>query len=307
MPNKDNAAESEVQEVLSRTSDEARQIDEIANIRNYLRPKEGSDVYSSVQEYIDGKTDIDATIEIITKPVDEKVVETTNWEEEVDWWDIWYSILHSARRIPFRNYEGHMKLVKLVKAYKEHPEPVHEGEQGIYERLLYLGIASRETLNNEPGSMAGYTKPEVHAFTNLHYFFALLTKEDVREYWIYCIWAMRDALEDRLEDDKPEYRKDIPGTAVQKYDAFIPAAAVWALVLGQTLYEREEDRTPTDRNQGNPARGGYYWKGKAEFSKARWGLWKKRFGEVSEMVELSEETRQIAKEAVERMEECERA
>ncbi|KAF2659434.1 hypothetical protein K491DRAFT_195380 [Lophiostoma macrostomum CBS 122681] len=307
MPDKNDAAEREIQEVLSHTPDEAQQIDQIAKIRNYLRPKDTSNVYPLVQEYINEKANLDVVIEKITKPIDDEVAKTGNWEEEVDWWDFWYSVLHSARRISFRTDEGHKKLVDLVKAYKEHPEPTHQGEQGIYERLLYLGIASREFLDNAPGLMAGYTTPELHAFTNLHCLFAHLTREGVREYWIYCIWAMRDALEDQLEDDKPEYRKDISGTAIQKYNAFVPAAAVWVLVLGKALYEREEDRTPTDSNQGNPARGGYYWKGKAEFSKARWELWKQRFGRICEMKELSEETRQIAKETVARMEESENA
>jgi hypothetical protein len=307
MSNKDRAAAAErkVQEVLARTPDEAQQIDEIAKIRNYTRPKEGSEIYVLIQEYIDGKVDVDVTIEKITRPLDEKLVKTTNWEEEVELSDMWNGVLHSARRIPFRNNEGHMKLVDLVKAYKEHPEPAHEGEQGIYEKLLYLGISSRETMNGFPGGAAGYTKPEIHAYTNLHYFFALFTREGVREYWIYCIWAMRDALEDNLDDDRQTRHK--PVTAAQKYDAFVPAAAVWVLVLGKALYEREEDMTPTNRNQGNPARGGEYWKGKPEFSKARWALWKDRFSKVGGMTELSDETRQIAKEAVECMEESQKA
>jgi hypothetical protein len=48
------------------------------------------------------------------------------------------------------------------------------------------------------------------------------------------------------------------------------------------------------------------WTGKPEFSKKRWALWKKRFGEVSELEELSEEVRAIAKEAAEAMERIER-
>ena len=62
----------------------------------------------------------------------------------------------------------------------------------------------------------------------------------------------------------------------------------------------------TDRTyRGDPVRGGEFWKGKPEFSKARWALWKRRFDQVSEMKELSEETRQIAREAVTKMIECE--
>ena len=238
--------EREIQEMISRTPDEAQQIDEMARIRSISRPGawEPSFAHPIVQEYLEGKAEVGETVEKITRRFDAAMIKSGgNWEgDEVN--DLWLSVIHSARRIPFRNVEGHEQLIELIAAYKKHPMPIPEGYQGVYSELMYLGINSREALDS-PGFTVGFSIPEVHAYTNLHFFFALMTKLDVREYWIYCIWTMRDALEDRLRDDRSsQIGRDIQGTAAQKYDGLVPAAAMWVFALGKTLYEKEEDRTP---------------------------------------------------------------
>jgi hypothetical protein len=44
------------------------------------------------------------------------------------------------------------------------------------------------------------------------------------------------------------------------------------------------------------------WKGKAEFSKERWNFWSERFAEIGKMDEVSEDTRIVARDAVQAME-----
>ncbi|KAF2740975.1 hypothetical protein EJ04DRAFT_507414 [Polyplosphaeria fusca] len=135
----------------------------------------------------------------------------------------------------------------------------------------------------------------------MEYFYALLTRSGVFDLWIYAIWAMRAALEEELTDDGPNDAHE-PGTKVQKYDGLVPGAAMWVLGLGEELYEKEEDLTPSAPNQGKPGRPGKLWTdGKAEFSEARWKFWKKRFGEVMEIEGTRKETVDIAKQAYELM------
>jgi hypothetical protein len=163
-------------------------------------------------------------------------------------------------------------------------------------------------MNDCPGCGCGYLLPEAHAHANMLYFYALLTREGILNCWIYCIWEMREALEKPHKDDAAtRYLSSNSGTAVQKYNAQVPAAAVWVFALGKELYQREIDLTPKSKLHGRPALGGPLWKGGQEFSKERWALWKKRFGEVAEMEGLSEEVRGIAREAFGVMDDCERA
>lgn len=60
------------------------------------------------------------------------------------------------------------------------------------------------------------------------------------------------------------------------------------------------------RLHGNPARGERLWKGRAELSKERWTFWKRRFGEVKEMEELTDEVSSVAGEVVGKMAEVDK-
>ena len=95
------------------------------------------------------------------------------------------------------------------------------------------------------------------------------------------------------------------GTAAQKYNVYVPAAAAWVLGFGRTLYRKEEDLTPTDRKYGNPAKGGALWKGKPEFSKERWSFWKERLGVISKLDSVSDKTKNLSRDALEAMERAE--
>lgn len=298
--------DQKVQEAIASTSDEAKQIDAIAAIRKWFYQDGDSQHYPLVQSYLDGNADLPQTANKITEPIDAAI--TANSLEEFPLMDLWYSILHSSKRTPFCNTESHNKLIELLKSIKSHQAPAEASDQNrsTYENLDGFGLASRETMNDSPGVGAGYSVPEAHAYANLNYFFARLTGEGIFDFWIYCIYNMRDALENVQQDDGPNDAHR-PGTAVQKYDARAPAAAVWVFALGKKLYRKEEDLTPTSPNQGNPAKGGKLWEGKPGFSKERWALWKKRFGEISQMEEVSEETRKVAAKAFDAMNEAEQS
>ncbi|KAK3215266.1 hypothetical protein GRF29_19g2744316 [Pseudopithomyces chartarum] len=280
-----------IEKVFSETNDEPTQIDRIAEIRGWFRPEKNSIFYPAVQNYVNDETDLQTTVTQITKPIDEAIAaqkfENTGQE------DLWNSILHSAKRIPYQQ-NGHKKLLDLIKAIQKCPEPSLSEEQSMYTTLSSLGRQVREVYNDSPGDI-GKFPPEIHAWTNCNYFLALLNNSEILNLHIYVIWAMREALEEKADPPK------------EWYDTHVPAAAVWVFVLGRKLYEREEDLTPKSEYEGNPARGGELWTGGSEFSKARWAFWKKRFGEVAGEEGVSQETKDIAKEAVAAMEKAESA
>jgi hypothetical protein len=280
-----------IKEAISSAQDEPQQIDAIASIRGWFRPHEDSPFYPLIQQYLASDNDLSEITEKLSNSISKE-------KTEENYLDLCYSILHSAKRIPWRNTSDHTKLVELVKTLKNDVE--------TFQELSYWGMATREVWNDSPGAGAGYSEPEAHAWANINYYLARVKQERI---WggfepLYGLWAMRQALEEEVEDDGPDDAHK-PGTKVEKYNTNVPAAAVWAIVLGKDLYELEKDMTPKEANRGNPAKGGKLWKGSAEFSKERWAFWKKRFGDISELEEPNEETKNIAKEAVERMERAE--
>lgn len=283
----------QIEKALSETDDGPAQIDRIAEIRGWFLPDKNSAFYPIIQEYINDTADLQATVAKITRPIDEAI--TTQKTDDGGLGDIWNSLLHSAKRISFRDTDRHAKLVDLVKAIKEHPEPSSTSETPTYKTLSGLGMQAREAYNDSPHNDAAITPQEIHAWTNLNYFLARLTDSGTFTFYLYVIWAMREALEKTPEP--------LDGW----HDTHVPAAAVWALVLGKKLYEREEDLTPKNPNEGNPARGGDLWTGGPVFSKERWAFWKKRFGEVAAYEGVSEETKTISNEAVKAMDNAESA
>jgi len=93
--------------------------------------------------------------------------------------DPWYSIIHSAKCLPFRDTVGLHKLVTLMSAMKVQPALFHD--------LGGFTGEARESINDSPGYGSGYLPPEAHAYANMQYFVALLTRAQVADFCIYCI------------------------------------------------------------------------------------------------------------------------
>jgi hypothetical protein len=192
---------------------------------------------------------------------------------------------------------NHNSLVDLVVAFHGHTVKDDEKYSYLYREMTDFSMACREAYNDAPVPQNGFFSKETDAWANLNFLFARIAGKELEnvDLGTYAIFAMRTALEDDHQDDPTS-------TAVQKYDAYIPAAAAWILGYGHGLFKIQKDLTPADDNQGDPARGGELWKGKSEFSKDRWNFWKERFAIVAKMDGLLEMTRVQARDAVEAME-----
>ena len=277
-------------------------IDQIAEFRGWFRPEEDSVYYPIVQQYLQGDLDIDTLLSKLFGPTDQKIIDRKL--DDVNFVDLWFSMIHPAKRKSFheaeddgkRNAHFHAKVADLVAAFREHKIKDHDEYNHIYSGLYDLGMACREVNNDEPEPNA--TDVEIDAWANVNFFWACLTEKGLLDLSLYAIWRMRTALEE-------EHQDDTKGTAAQKYDVYVPAAASWIFGMGNALYTKEKDLTPTDRKQGNPAKGGELWKGKAEFSKERWALWKERLGVISKLDSVSDKTKTISRDALEAMERAE--
>ena len=281
----------EIAEAIANVQDEATQIDIIMKKRGCFGPSEDDKFYPIVQDYLSSDTSAKDTAKKLIEPINNAILQN---KKDLPFLSLWYSMIHSAKRLPFRDTNGLNKLITLMKTIKASFPPPTAKDSDMYTCLRHFGMAARESMNDSPGGGCGYMTQEVHAYANMLYFYALITRENIRNFWIYCIWEMRNALETPHEDDAN-------GTAIQKYNSFIPSAAVWIFSMGKQVYDREQDLTPKKANEGDPGSGGPLWKGRAEFSKQRWALWKKRFVELAEREGLTEEVRGIAKEAAEKM------
>lgn len=283
-------------DVVSSDQDEGTKIDQIAKIRGWFRPQDDSAFYPIVQDYVCGRIDFHEASSKLFTPIDEKI--SARRLDDVNFLDLWYSIIHSAKRISFRDAHLHDKIVGLVAAFKGHKIPGNEQYNYLYDALTEFSMACREAYNDAPTAHSGFFDAEIDAWANVNFFYARIAAKDLEDLSIFAIWAMRQGCETLQEQDDQS-------TAAQKYDAYIPAAAAWVFGMGAELFNKEVDLTPVDRKQGNPGRGGDLWKGKAEFSKERWAFWKERFADVGKMEDVSDKTRHVARDAIQYMERAE--
>jgi hypothetical protein len=281
-----------IEDIISSDQEQTAKIDQIAKVRGWFRPEDNSPFYQIVQDYLAKSLTLDEATEKLFTPIDEKI--SAERLDDVNFMDLWYSIIHSARRIHFREPDSHNCLVFIVQAFKEHSIPRNEKYDYLYSSLTDLLIACREAYNDQPVPGLSFDIEDT-AWANMNFFFALIYGKEIADNSLFAIWAMRQALETPHEDDEQ-------ATAVQKYSTYVPTAAVWVFGGFRVLFETKKDLTPKDKKHGNPAKGGELWKGKAEFSAERWNFWKERFAEIGKMDEVSEQTRIVARDAVEGME-----
>jgi hypothetical protein len=282
-----------IQSIISTNGNEGAKIDQIAKVRGWFRPEDNSAFYPVIQDYLNQQIDLDEASEKLFDPIDAKIA--ANKLDDVNFMDLWDSVIHSARRLSYHEKENQYRLAELVVAFKNHSVSDNEKYNYLYSSMTDFSIACREAYNDtpEPGSAVDV---EINAWANLNYFYGLVAGKDIFDLSLYAIWVLRQALETPHEDDPQS-------TAVQKYNTYVPAAAALVFGMHQALYKLEKDLTPADKKHGgNPAKGGPLWKGVAEFSKDRWSFWSERFAEIGKMESVSEETRSVARDAVQDME-----
>ncbi|KAJ7597682.1 hypothetical protein C8J56DRAFT_326122 [Mycena floridula] len=175
------------------------------------------------------------------------------------------------------------QLIELLAAMKS--------SDGIWKSLEVLGIAVRDLWN---GSVEDHG---TEGWASLNAFVARVTASETTNFDDYGIWAMRYALEDdSIAPDPTAVMKD-GELKPEVLDQHVPAAAVWILYAG----DRMRNLSVKGDEGSRSTRGGPLWEGKPGYSKERWNFWKERFSSFSERQDLAVETREISKQAAEKM------
>lgn len=279
--------------------------------RPYVDPQSWSEwdhefAQSTIESYLTNSLSPEETALALTTPVAYFVASgNAATDDTPDHFDIWDAMLATARD---HSYDSPAipALVALLAAIKEIPKSKQFKNKGVtyWTDLPHLGWQIRENWNRqvlEPedyGDGSGWTCT-AGQWASMNAFVAQFTIADISDYRTYCVWALRDALE-----DVPGQRSSVGH--ITNLDHFVPAAAVWIFVAGKVIYtewlnwEVEESQIPGDK-------GGNLWDRRG-FGPKRWTFWKERFDwvERQQEVEVKEETRELAKKAAQRMEEIEK-
>ncbi|CAJ2513728.1 Uu.00g018470.m01.CDS01 [Anthostomella pinea] len=226
-------------------------------------------------------------------------------------WDLWYSVLHAAKRNPWTDETQQSKLVDLVKALKARPDPAQPSRMtaplknnwiwtsgSLWSTLPMLGPSAREMWNDSCGFGAGWTVPEQHAETNVHAFVARLTASGTSDFTTYARWALCDALETNTGGAGLHHHAPRQTQLAHS----LTLAAVWIHIAGKYMRECEQhEALPGYTEVSLDARGKILpWSGKSDgphFSDARWDFWRRRFDQEAHNEELPEEVRLLAAEA----------
>lgn len=167
---------------------------------------------------------------------------------EGELWGLYSTILHAARKAPWRDEGAQQKLVDLVTALKARTNPDLPANMTtalrrywIYEpgplwsKAVLFGPSARESWNDFPGGGAGWHPSEVNAWTNVNAFVARLTAQHVHDFVLYGLWSLRDTLDDKIDVDPGSHT--LGPSRAAKAESLFDVARVWIRLAGQSVFE----------------------------------------------------------------------
>ncbi|KAL0577541.1 hypothetical protein V5O48_004439 [Marasmius crinis-equi] len=251
---------------------------------------------SRLKELVQG-ADVEAIVPKITKPTLDAISRDSESDVEDTLWKLWGAFAEEARRTSDKSAQN--KLIDGLKAIQAlSPVLVQKNDSKeqysnwggrVWDDLPIFGAQVREEWNyNGEGDESRWA--------NINAFVARIVNARLLDFDMYAIWSLREALE---SSDLSKGDGSLNG--------LIPAAAQWIFIAGSFIYQSDREWNPPP-NQGNPARGGPLIADvKQGFSKERWAFWKKGFETVSKNTgdPVAEKTREMAREAIEKMGEIE--
>ncbi|KAL2679119.1 hypothetical protein Neosp_009880 [[Neocosmospora] mangrovei] len=237
-------------------------------------------------------------------------------------WDLWYSILHAAKRIPYTDNSRHEKLVELVRVFKARPDPpppvpmtIPLKRQWIWESgrlwtdLTVLGISVAEVSNDSPDCGAGWLWPELRAWENVNAFLARLTASHLMSQSL-GLWALKDATE---ISPIARRRRTCPPSANEILSHRVILASLWVTIAGEQVFAKypkirdqrdievverildlRDDKLPWTRSRKK-------YKGRARWETARREFVRRRLEVESHNEGLPSEAREMASKATKAM------
>ncbi|KAF7618413.1 hypothetical protein F9C07_2282075 [Aspergillus flavus] len=228
--------------------------------------------------------------------------------------DIWSTIIHTSRKIPREKPHTppdvptalQIRLAALLLTLKRQPDPapmptthlqspVNARRDLSWRQLPLFEETVYEALKDEPGRRAKFTKIETEGWVNFMAFLALITKERIVGLEDIGVVVLREALEER-HDSLPstDGADDSKIDEATRLNVFVAAAAIWAVIMGEELWERmgQEDECPVGLSLG-PAPKQLI----GTIPKRRWEMWIARLQFLSLREDLKICTRELAAEA----------
>ncbi|GFF42355.1 hypothetical protein IFM51744_05113 [Aspergillus udagawae] len=167
---------------------------------------------------------------------------------------------------------------------------------------------------DEDESSSTSTSTEKEEWENLHAFLAFITKERIVRLEDVGIHTLRVALERGEQHhhyhhyhQHHHYQQGTAGVGVppgtgkrKKMAVFVSCAAIWALIMGEELWERRRatEESPVGLSLSpSPRESGAAGPAAATVSKSRWQMWIDRFQFLSLAEDLDIKTRELAAEA----------
>ncbi|KAH6961990.1 hypothetical protein BKA56DRAFT_636981 [Ilyonectria sp. MPI-CAGE-AT-0026] len=200
---------------------------------------------------------------------------------------LWSAVLTAAEQTPHQQQD---RLVQVVHAIKEMPQPVHEskkleiwGEEKHWNQLPLFGANARERLDT-----AREKSPA--AFVNLNAFFARTTAADVDDFSLFAVWIFREALEDPEKDEISKVTSP----------ELLESVSVWLLYAAEPLAKMSREQKQFDGKMAKPGNSlamfndSPGWKGLCQ---ERWKTWLDRLASLNE-TKITAETQTLISQAL---------
>ncbi|KAK7706452.1 hypothetical protein SLS57_009688 [Botryosphaeria dothidea] len=200
---------------------------------------------------------------------------------------LWSAVINAAEQTP---HDKQDKLVDIVRAIKDLPQPKHEGkrleiwgEEQRWEQLPLFGGKAREALDISQGKSDD-------GFVNANAFFARVTAGGISDLSLYAIWILREALEDPEDED----------IAKTTSPALLQAASVWLVYAAPKLSKLSKEAKQFDGKMAKPGsslsifKDAPGWRG---FCEDRWDTWIERLTPLKE-AEVATEAKSLISQAL---------
>ncbi|CAA7270757.1 unnamed protein product [Cyclocybe aegerita] len=213
-------------------------------------------------------------------------------------WEMWELVLDVVSQLPW-DHPSQERSIDLLKALRSLPDPVMVDMPGFGEMRVWADLPILHPVLNEVYygiDAPEFKEEEKFRSHNYNTFCARMMRDSIRNRTTYAICTMRDALE-----VEPDYRARAYHTQGPQLNTFVPIAATWIMLAGNYLFHCSQDSGQGAEADSQSIAGGRGWKGANGYSLDRWRFWKRRFSELKEQDQASEETREFARKAEDRM------
>ncbi|KAE8376528.1 hypothetical protein BDV26DRAFT_234176 [Aspergillus bertholletiae] len=288
-------------------------LDTLATSHGWVRGSVTKPFTAIVAHYMAQQLSLELAVQEIVSVVNEVYY---GGESDLDEYlkDIWSAIIHTSRKIPREKPHTlpdvptalQVRLAALLLTLKRQPDPapmptahlhspVNARRDLSWRQLPLFEETVYAALKDEPGNRAGFTRVETEGWMNFMAFLALVTKEQIAALESIGVVVLREALEER-HDSLPstEGTEDQKADEATRLNVFVAAAAIWAVIMGEELWERmgQTDECPVGLTLG-PAPKQLIGK----IPKRRWESWINRLQFLSLREDLKICTRELAAEA----------